>query len=453
MNKTQLILTWVIISITNFCFSIPAYSSWTEYKNVSYEDLNGDMEQEIIIEARHGAGSNHYLEDMRIFKDEYPELKLIFSIRTLDSFYGFAPSSPYNCNEISDVKFTESIFKAGVKFIIVKSKKIYYKDSENKIIDKEEDLGSKLFKWNGKTFVENKAAAKKFKVDLDNDGKKEIITTEDRFDPDVEGIITVWTPDNRHLGSFSMSDHFGEVKFVSFNKDGYKQIVAWSYGGAHYTNLAIYGMKDGKLYKIFKNGSACPVKLDLKPDKPMIRVGRANWGQEGWCYASGEYLWQVYLWDGEGFVYDEKLSTTPIISETGETGRYIDKANELMGKHSSLSAAQKETIKKIIDDESFVTMNDTVEIDLDKDGKNEAIVIYVAGAHSSGAKVIKFSNSEPEIIFQHGSSTPNTEFKLLEGTPTLIFEESDYPPSYTIGRRYEEIYQWDGKTFNKKEVR
>ena len=146
----------LIILIITLCLYGTAHA-WTEYKNIHYMDFDGDFADEIIIEAKHGAGSNHYIEDMRIFKDNYPKLDLIFTVRTLDSTYGFEPSSPYNCDVISSVKFTEpTIQNNGVRDIIVKSKKTSYKDDENKIINKEEILGTKIFKWDGMKFIESK---------------------------------------------------------------------------------------------------------------------------------------------------------------------------------------------------------------------------------------------------------------------------------------------------------
>lgn len=151
----KIFTTAILMSVIIFCPLIPAYS-WTEYKNVRYMDLDGDSTNEIIIEAKHGAGSNHYIEDMRIFKDNYPELDLIFSIRTVDSTYGFKPASPYNCDIISAAQFTEQTPENnGIRNIIVTSKKISYKDEGNKVIDKEEDLGTKIFRWNGKAFIES----------------------------------------------------------------------------------------------------------------------------------------------------------------------------------------------------------------------------------------------------------------------------------------------------------
>ncbi len=118
-------------------------------------DIDGDLKDEIIIESQHGAGSNHYIEDIRIFKDDYHKLRLIFSILTLDSYFGLKP--PHNQDTISKVEFTEQTSEnKGVRDIIVKSKTIYYKDNENKTIDKEEYLGTKIYRWDGKIFEEQK---------------------------------------------------------------------------------------------------------------------------------------------------------------------------------------------------------------------------------------------------------------------------------------------------------
>jgi len=150
--KNFLFLPALILS-TTLCLPVPTYASWTAYTNVRYLDLDGDFAEEIIIESKHGAGTGHYIEDMRIFKDKYPALELIFTIRTLDSYldsiYGFGKY----WDIVSEVEFTEPDLEVGTRNITVKSKKICYKD-ENKSVDKEEELETKVYKWNGTKFEE-----------------------------------------------------------------------------------------------------------------------------------------------------------------------------------------------------------------------------------------------------------------------------------------------------------
>ncbi len=334
-------------------FVTPAYSSWTEYNNIRYLDLDGDLADEIIIESKQGAGSNHYIEDMRIFKDKYPELELIFTVRILDSYFGL--KAPNNYNIVSDVNFTEQTPEnKGIRDIIVASKKVYFKDKENKVIDKEEDLGTKVFTMYGGSYTVNKVSRS---IDLDNNGTKELVVAQQQYETISEDspllaseeIITVSGLDGEELGSFSMPDHMGELELVSLNNDGLKQIVARSYGGAHYTNIAIYGYKDGGLYKIFEDGSACGVDVYFDDSPPLIKVGRANWGakektEDGeeidWSYAS-EPLWQVYRWDGKQFVYDKKLSSAPDISEEEEVQRFVDRSMQLLKEKSKKRAGEK----------------------------------------------------------------------------------------------------------------
>jgi hypothetical protein len=148
---------WIALLILA-CFVIlspsAAYPSWTEYKKIRYIDLDGDSADEIIIEARHGAGIGHYIEDMRIFKDKYPKLELVFSIRTLDSYF---VDRNYNYDIVSEVKFSEpAIQNKGARDIIVHSGKVVYKDDEHKLIEREEKAADKIYKWNGVAFVEQK---------------------------------------------------------------------------------------------------------------------------------------------------------------------------------------------------------------------------------------------------------------------------------------------------------
>ncbi|MFA7000756.1 MAG: hypothetical protein WC352_01235 [Candidatus Omnitrophota bacterium] len=123
--------------------------AWTEYKGVRYLDLDGDSTNEIIIESKQGAGTGHYIEDMRIFKDKYPELQLIFQTRTVDEYF----TDDYHYKIISEVEFSDSTLNSGLRDIIVVTKKIYFKDDENKVVSKEEDLGTKVLKWEGTAYL------------------------------------------------------------------------------------------------------------------------------------------------------------------------------------------------------------------------------------------------------------------------------------------------------------
>lgn len=117
-------------------------------------------------------------------------------------------------------------------------------------------------------------------------------------------------------------------------------------------------------------------------------------------------------------------------------------------KHLSLTKVQQEAIEKLVAEEGTMGIPpNIIEVDLNKDGKKEDIVICERPPHHSGVKVVKFNGDKAEVIFEHFSNTAETQFKIINNIPTLIFEESDYTPDYATGKRYKEIYQWDGKTF------
>lgn len=185
-------------------------------------------------------------------------------------------------------------------------------------------------------------------ADLDNDGKNERVVYRQLYEGEpsmrIGTEITVFRPDGSEAGSFSMGDRMGKVELVSLNKDGRKQIATWSSSGMHYTGIDIFGYRDGKAYRIFENGSACPVEVDLEADRPIIKVGIAKWGTKiltedgeeiNWSYASGGHgdcYWQVYAWDGEKFIYDEKLSTYVEVTEEQQLSRFMDECEKLKNK-------------------------------------------------------------------------------------------------------------------------
>jgi len=188
-----------------------------------------------------------------------------------------------------------------------------------------------LFLFSSVIFAEEKS----YKIDLDMDGDFELITVEqksvmikDSKELPTEAKIMVFSPDGKP-NTFSIPDKIKNIEFISLNKDGKKQIVAWSSGQGGYTNLAIYRYKYGRLSELFRNGSIFPIKAELAADKPTIKVGRANLEQKGDSFRSGEPLWQVYIWNGRRFIFNKKLSTTTEISEEEEVSRYLKKVEKL----------------------------------------------------------------------------------------------------------------------------
>lgn len=85
--------------------------------------------------------------------------------------------------------------------------------------------------------------------------------------------------------------------------------------------------------------------------------------------------------------------------------------------------------------------------DLDHEGDEEAVVVYDVGTRGSGVKVIAWRNHAPQVIFERLSGTPATHFTVIEGVPTIIFQEFQRATDSSGVQRHTLIYKWNGKTF------
>lgn len=170
--------------------------------------------------------------------------------------------------------------------------------------------------------------------DIDGDGNNETLISF-RADPGEVYIpmAFVFVYDGDKVLKIPLLDYPGKIETADIDRDGSQELILYSHGGAHYTELQIFKYKDGELIKLFENGSACPVNFKMIGHMPTVKVGRAKWEKEGWCYASDDYHWQIYVWDGEQFAYRDDLSTTAEISEKEEVGRYI---NRIMKERNKL---------------------------------------------------------------------------------------------------------------------
>jgi len=160
---------------------------------------------------------------------------------------------------------------------------------------------------------------------LDNDPEEEIVVSfgasyrndeEDNIDITmhfwqiydlVDGkyklIKTTWA--NQYPGGLILKD---------LNGDQRKEILIFSHGGAHYTNIYLYQWQNKEYKKIWEDGSGCGVEVLFNDAIPKIWIGIPNWKKPGWCYAA-EPLWAVYEWNGGTFVYNEENSDAGIEKE------------------------------------------------------------------------------------------------------------------------------------------
>ncbi len=128
----------------------------------------------------------------------------------------------------------------------------------------------------------------------------------------------------------SGADYFNKIELKDIDKDGLPEILFWSQGGAHCTNLDIYKYSKGKMKQLFSNLSPCGIDfIDINP--PTIKIARERWDKSGWSYgtANGDYLWEVWQWDGKIFQYRRNLSTTCPLSVEDLEQRLVNRANQV----------------------------------------------------------------------------------------------------------------------------
>lgn len=160
------------------------------------------------------------------------------------------------------------------------------------------------------------------KADIDGDSREETIVMFGTREKAVIPFAFVFVYGKDYEFRIPLYDYPGKIEVIDIDGDGKKELFLYGHGGAHYTKLFVYKYERNRLHKIFENGSACPVEFDAK--SKIIKVGRANWEEKDWCYASGEPLWEVYQWNGKEFEYKRELSTTEQISELEEAERFVN---------------------------------------------------------------------------------------------------------------------------------
>jgi hypothetical protein len=81
--------------------------------------------------------------------------------------------------------------------------------------------------------------------------------------------------------------------------------------GAHFMDLWVYRFANGEPDLLFANGSAAGAEFryDITTPVPTIWIGVEDWGDPNWSFANGERRWNVYTWDGDEFMYNERLSS------------------------------------------------------------------------------------------------------------------------------------------------
>lgn len=167
-------------------------------------------------------------------------------------------------------------------------------------------LGVSLFSGCVAPSVKNvKSKPPEYKLDLDNNGIKEIISIEDKFDLEGNALITISKQKNKKvretITSFSVPGRTPRIELIDLSEDGYKQIAVYYETKNNYANLVIYNLKNDKLTKIFNVSSSCGIDTDFTSVLAKIKAGKPKKGQSS-CFSLSDSDWDVWVWGGEKFI-------------------------------------------------------------------------------------------------------------------------------------------------------
>jgi len=159
-------------------------------------------------------------------------------------------------------------------------------------------------------------------ADLDGDGTDEAVV---RFVSNGEmphdAVTAIYSARDGYKNPVKTvigGEHPRAIDMADIDKDGIKDLVIYDHSGNHYTEVLIYSFKDGDYRCLFRNGTACYLySVDTEADPTRIIIGRENWENEEFCYASSatESLEAVWEWRGGAFVFSPKLSTSDFETE------------------------------------------------------------------------------------------------------------------------------------------
>ncbi|MFH0791020.1 MAG: hypothetical protein V2A64_05235 [Candidatus Omnitrophota bacterium] len=140
-----------------------------------------------------------------------------------------------------------------------------------------------------------------YKLDLDCDGKKEIIDIQDNSDKNGESILTIAKPDRSKIDSISFAGRFIRLEFIDLNADDNKQIAVYSQRENNCTNLIIYRLNNSKLLTIFNTGSSYGIDTSFGSVLARISVAKLKYSEKN-PSLSDTVEWERWVWVGERFI-------------------------------------------------------------------------------------------------------------------------------------------------------
>ena len=123
------------------------------------------------------------------------------------------------------------------------------------------------------------------------------------------------------------NDYFDKIELKNLPNDGKRAILFWTGGGAHHTDLDIYQYSQGRIKHLFSDGSACEMNIEESAGVFKVRIGREKFDDPKWSYAQGTDRFEVWEWNGKGFSYNQKASTSRLIGRDKAVQGYAEKVS------------------------------------------------------------------------------------------------------------------------------
>ncbi|MDD5730969.1 MAG: hypothetical protein PHN57_07590 [Candidatus Omnitrophica bacterium] len=146
----------------------------------------------------------------------------------------------------------------------------------------------------------NNANTKVYFADLNGNGQKEIIETEDRSSVDSTFEVRVKNNDKtaNTIDGFSLPGKVKSVEFPDLNLDGRHWPVVYFEGKDNKPSIAVYKLNNDKLSKIFFATSEYGIEADFD-STARIKIGKARRSTKSPNLVSD---WDNWVWTGEKFV-------------------------------------------------------------------------------------------------------------------------------------------------------
>jgi hypothetical protein len=142
---------------------------------------------------------------------------------------------------------------------------------------------------------------RKYFADLDGDGRKEIIETEDKTATESKYIVTVKENNKmaKVIDTFSLSGKIRDIEFAEFNLDGQEWMAIYFDQMDNSSGIAIYKLTNNKFTKVFFAVSVYGIEASLDPMAPRIKVGKPPREKSSPNLVPD---WDVWLWTGDKFI-------------------------------------------------------------------------------------------------------------------------------------------------------